>query len=100
MGSRNLSREVNMSDQIPLAITERVSYITRLAHGDHPAGSKCFAERRYPEFNLFLEFEDGSVIELPEWYHLDGLERGGGGLANIEDRRCVGHLAWTAKNLG
>jgi len=87
-------------DELPLSITGRVPYVTKREHAGHPAGSKCFAERKYPEFNLSLEFEDGSVVELPEWCHLGGLERPGGSILDIEDRRCIGHLEYAAKSLG
>lgn len=99
--SSTMSRRLTPEESnLPLAITERVPYVTNKEHGGHPEGSKCFAERRYPEFNLFLEFEDGSVVELPEWCHLEGIERPGDGIMNIEDRRCIGHLDRAAKSLG
>ncbi len=87
-------------------------YVTRRAHAgkkEHPAGSRCSAERRGNL--LVLTFGDGDVVELPgdRWF-LEGLEpeRGAAqeywlvkGLSDLaaaeigaeEDRRAVEALA-------
>lgn len=49
-------------------------YVTRQAHGAHPAGSPCLAYRN-EKARIVLEFEDGTMEVLgPQWY-LEGLER-------------------------
>lgn len=85
------------SDELPIVVIERVPYITKQEHAGYPAGTKCFAERKYPEFNVTLEFDGGLTVELPEWYYLDGLERPGCSIMNIEDRKCMGQLIHIGK---
>lgn len=83
----------------PFLVTlERVPYVTKNEHGGHPAGTQCFAQRKNPpDFNIILEFEDGTTCELPEWYHLDGYERPGSTIFDVEDRKVFAHLTWNAE---
>ena len=87
---------MELNEGEPFIVTiERVPYVTKHEHGGHPAGTKCFAQRKDPpEFNIILEFEDGTTCELPEHYHLEGYERAGEGIYAVEDRRCFAYLAY------
>ena len=62
-------------NDLPLVVLERVSYITCRAYGNHLSGTKCFAQRKPPTWNIFLEFEDGTVFEAKETCHLIDYER-------------------------
>jgi hypothetical protein len=90
---------LELNDGEPFLVTiERVPYVTKHEHGGHPAGTKCFAQRKTPpDFNIILEFEDGSTCELPEWYHLEGYERPGEGIYAVEDRRVFAHMTWMSE---
>lgn len=39
-----------------------VRYVTRVAHGSHPAGEECLATR-VDEITLRLQFDNGDVME-------------------------------------
>jgi hypothetical protein len=95
--SQEFKTPMELNEGEPFIVTlERVPYVTKHKHGGHPAGTKCFAQRKNPpEFNIILEFEDGSTIELPGHYHLEGYERAGESLVDIEDRRCFAHIAYS-----
>ena len=84
--------------ELPMVTLARVPYVTQNEHGCYPAGTKCSAQRgEPPDFNIILEFEDGSTVELPEWYHLDGYERPGASIVAVEDRRCMAYLTYQAE---
>jgi hypothetical protein len=80
--------------EVHLATIDRVPYVTKSEHGGYPAGTKCFAQRKYPGFNITLEFEDGSTFELPEHYHLEGYETPGEDVYAIEDRKIAALIAY------
>lgn len=52
----------------------RIDYVTRKAHGNHPVGSKCLASRDFGI--LILEFENGDVVKLPgHEFYCEGIEQ-------------------------
>ena len=90
---------LELNEGEPFIVTlERVPYVTKHEHGGHPAGTKCFAQRKNPpDFNIILEFDDGSTYELPDWYHLDDYERPGEGICEIEDRRFFAQITYLSE---
>lgn len=85
-------------DELPMVTIERVPYVTQREHEGRPAGTKCFAQRMPSDYDIVLEFEDGTTIKLHETHHLAGYERGGTDIFDIEDRRCMAQIEWAIKN--
>lgn len=99
--AQDFKNPLELKEGAPFLVTlNRVPYVTKREHGGHPAGTQCWAQRKDPpDFNIILEFEDGSTCELPEHYYLEGYETPGEGIYAVEDRRCFANIAYISEKM-